>query len=1539
MMTIHRRSVIVLSVCLLVSLLITLPVNAASESADSVAQNDDVTIITAGEKNDAQAADAPATEPVEEVIVSPTAEDGKTDKTSKDKKSTIEDSTSAPEAETLSTMSESTFTSTEESEEESVAPLFLENATFTGAAIYSIPIKVPPGRNKIQPDLKLLYNSFQKNGWLGLGWSLDMGSIKRSTRFGLNYTTKDFQYEINGSINHLSAMADGDDEYFSREIEGEFTKFFYNSSTDGWEAHQKNGIIKYFGSNEASRIETTHGTFQWCLDRIEDPNGNFMTVAYTTDQGQIYLSEINYTKNGSLQHDKRVVFYLENRPDTVLPHQAHSQIKTAKRLKTIAVQANNLLVQAYEIKYDQDGAPFTAHSQIVEVKEYGSDASVDTNGNITGGTSLPSTVFEWKNNPVFSFVRTSNAITKSEIDDGRGLYYGDWNGDGKTDVMWWKRSNGSNYWYLNEGNGSFSSPIINPIEKDHLDNHGSLYFGDWDGDGKTDVMWWHRDPGNNRWFINDGNCNFTEFINPIDRKKINNYGNLYFGDWNGDGTTDVMWFRPENGNNRWFINNGNCGFVLVENPIPPGTVDGSDRVVYFGDWNGDGITDFLWRNKETGANKWYTNDGTCQFVLTQDPVPRDLINNFGSLHFGDWNGDGISDFMRFKADSGSNRWFINDGNLDFSIYLGDPVPRGQIDNSQGKLHLGDWNGDGITDFMWLNPDTGANKWYTNDGTCHFGLADTPVPKSQIDGGNGLAFGDWNGDGITDFMWYNQTSGENDWHVNGQTHSFLITAATTPQHAAVSLEYTPSSHYDNVRLTSVMQTLSQVSVNDGLGNLSVAELSYSGGLYNFNTREFRGFETVTRTNPDDTIVKTRYHQGRFKKGRVLEEKLWAKGANPDTDTPLVATANTWETEYLNAPDNTSAFVKLSQTRSDYNDAVTAFTQQDFTYDSTNGNLLTVTASGTGAENVTTVYDWQNYGDWLWRKTKQTLTGATTGKLRESWFEYEPSTGNLLALENWLSTGANPRTTFQYDAYGNVTHATDPRNNTTVTEYDTVTATYPVKITYPATNGVNHIVEMAWDARYGKKLWDKDENGNFTYYAYDPFGRIAQTDLPDGGQATVDYFDEVIPRYTVTRVKEDAAGNTIDSYRYVDGLNREVQTVAFGEGGKTIVTKSFYDEMGRPSLKQGPFFATGTSYPQTPPAEYPWQQVSYDDRSRPRLVESPHDQYPDGIKTEMVYSGFDVTITDPDGSVKTEKRDYLERIIQMIENNGAEQYLTNYAYNAAGELTSVTDHQNNVTSVSWDTLGRKTAMDDPDMGAWSYTYDANGNMLTQTDAKSQTITFSYDELNRVTYKSYSTSDPTDPSIDPAVAYLYDDTTPGKNGIGRLSSVESSAAIITYESYDAMGRLLEETKKISGEVTVYTSAYAYDLSGKKIQTIHPDNFTVDYGFYAGTNLLHTVTGTGATRFATLTQYAPNGKIGRIDHGNDTFTTYSYDPLSEKLTNIVTKDNLDIEIQNRAYLYSRAGDIEEIADAVNGVTYNYTYDDLHRLTGRDQQRAGRSQ
>src|SRR5690606_36511886 len=55
----------------------------------------------------------------------------------------------------------------------------------TGSATLTLPLPLTPGRGEFTPALSLSYDSGAGNGPFGLGWKLDMPSIRRKTDKGM----------------------------------------------------------------------------------------------------------------------------------------------------------------------------------------------------------------------------------------------------------------------------------------------------------------------------------------------------------------------------------------------------------------------------------------------------------------------------------------------------------------------------------------------------------------------------------------------------------------------------------------------------------------------------------------------------------------------------------------------------------------------------------------------------------------------------------------------------------------------------------------------------------------------------------------------------------------------------------------------------------------------------------------------------------------------------------------------------------------------------------------------------------------------------------------------------------------------------------------------------------------------------------------------------------------------------------------------------------------------------------------------------------
>ena len=733
----------------------------------------------------------------------------------------------------------------------------------------------------------------------------------------------------------------------------------------------------------------------------------------------------------------------------------------------------------------------------------------------------------------------------------------------------------------------------------------------------------------------------------------------------------------------------------------------------------------------------------------------------------------------------------------------------------------------------------------------------------------------------------------------------------------ALSYAASSTFPNHRLPFVVHPLARIEVLDGIpGNPAMATtFDYRGGYHDPAERQFRGFETITQTRPDGTAEVTVFHQDTLLQGKPRRTEARESPAG----AVMARTDFVWDQSRLGG--GAATFVRPARKLTTVFDGATVATEEAYAHDEANGNLLRTTVSGPGAESIVRSTAYRNVSSWLFRPTLETLEGSTSGKVRETIFEYDSGTGNLKSRTAWLDGGSNPTTTFAYDAYGNPVALTDPLGNVTTTDYDTETRTFPVAVTAPRTGEVDHVTRMEVDLRFGKPLAAYDENGNRTAHAYDEFGRLVASFAPDGGEARVDYFHDRFPNQVVARVKEDAAGGWIRSVRHLDGLGRTVQSTAYGESGKPIVQRFFYDQMGRTGYVAGPFFASGSDYPQALPNAHPYVKTTFDRRGRPIRVEKPDHEH-GVVAVSFAPSGLALTTADPDGAARTERKDYLGRIVEVIEHTEAGESSTTYTYNAANDLLQVANALGHVVAMSYDTLGRKVAIDDPDMGRWSYAYDAAGRLVAQTDAKDQTTRFSHDALGRVVAKTYSTADP-------PVSYVYDG--PGENGIGRLYRVENAVAETTYRSYDVMGRAVEVARSIRGAPrSAYVSSYAYDIAGRLVSMRYPDDYQVNYAYHPGTGLLRSVVGiTDFTDYAEFESYQPSGAAQSIYHGNGTATTRLVDGVSGRLRSLVTQDPQMSELSRKDYQYSAAGNVVGISAAspAGAVARTYQYDRCHRL------------
>ena len=1354
-----------------------------------------------------------------------------------------------------------------------------EKIANSGAARLSYPIAVPPGRRGLAPRLTLEYNSGGRDGMVGVGWSLCLPVIQRSTRNGLDYQGSSFEHDGE----ELALRPDWGAGYYGAKREEHFSKYQLSSLSAGWVVTTREGTRYTFGAQTGSRLENPYGIFQWCLDRVEDPNGNYYSITYFKDQGQIYPTRISYTGNGRLNPTHAVEFAYEARPDAVLSYLTKARVATAKLLTSITTKANGQVARYYDLVYEQGRS---GRSRLKQVK----------------ADPLPPVTFTYQEGGTGAFTRTVHTTTTEGENQSGYVFQAHCDSDGYPDLIKFNSKGFTPYVYvyLSDGEGGYGATISTKLAGGP-NAAGFTLVADFDADGFADIV--KVDPLSTKGTVyfhrGLGNGAFAAGIRS-DLGSPNNSGRILIGDVLGqDGRLELIKLRSL------------TGLVTIHRlqangVFDPGVSTNLGAVVETGrllviDCNGDRRDDLLRINPTSRVVAYLARaDGTFGAGIETDLANG--FNDWGRILTGDFNGDGLTDLLKLESLSARAYVHFSLGNGAFGAGVKTDLGGPSID--AGLLLVADVDKDGSLDILrhyWNS--TAVDCYRSNaDGTFERPVTTAPTAGDLFKGY--VAAANIDGNGGADLIRrdrfgkiYTYTS---DPHVPD-----LLTRAANGTGATFAFSYRSSAAYDNRYLPFNLETLAAVSVDDGNGVVATKAFSYADGYYDPQDAEFRGFSLIEQTLPDHTTEETLFHQDAYLRGR--ERQVDHKDP---ADKILSRTSLTWSADTQHGA---ARFVKLRTNRAEHFYSPSVVVQDDYGYSDTHGQVVSQARSGTGAEAVTTTYGFRNYGFWMWRPERETLAGSASGLVRDTFFDYD-SRGNKTVEERWNNGGGNPRTRWTYDAYGNPAAKTDAMGYTTAYEYETATYAYPARILLPATGGVGHVWQApAFDYRLGKARILEDENGNQTRYAYDSVGRLLQADFPDGGRRVYTYKDDTFPAYVKAAV-QTGTGPPIVSYDYFDGLQRRIQTVSYGENGRPVHTRSFYDTLGRNYRQEGPY--------RTLTGGFPWEETTYDFWSRPVIVKRPDGAY-GVVTTTHAHSGLAATTTDPDGAAKTTLKDYLDRIVQVVEHSEQGDISTAFAYNAAGDLLTITNHAGVSTRFDWDSLGKIRGMRDPDMGSWGYTHDANGNLKTQTDAKLQTMVLDYDPLNRVTARRYSTPDP-------PVTYTYDHPSV-TNGAGRLHSVANTRVTVTADEYDEMGRPLSVSKTFAGNPTVYTTRNDYDLAGNLVAMTYPvDEYRVDYGYHPGTRLLKRVGGMDGVEFAEFEDYAPDGKLGYIYQGNGTATTFSYDPTSARLSAIriqAPETEPGNDIFHKTFRYSPAGDIKEITDQLKSITRYYGYDKLHRL------------
>jgi hypothetical protein len=293
-------------------------------------------------------------------------------------------------------------------------------------------------------------------------------------------------------------------------------------------------------------------------------------------------------------------------------------------------------------------------------------------------------------------------------------------------------------------------------------------------------------------------------------------------DFDGNGISDLLWRDSQNGDLAIWLMDGAArpSKALVAAPrIAP-----EWQIAGVGDLDADTKADLVWRNTQTGEVAEWLMDGTT--VKTWSTLSSGISQEWQIAGIGDLDGDGKADLVWRNTQTGDvAEWLVDGATVKAWSTLSSGIAlEWQI------AGIGDLDGDGKADLVWRNTQSGdVAEWLiigttvTARPTLALGLH----PVWQIAG-----IGDFDGDGKADLVWRNMQSGEiAEWLINGPALKSWSLIEPGPQWANKPFSPVLADHLEvslfSVELTSF--TLNQTTLYEYSPKLRLTETEGKIGI--------------------------------------------------------------------------------------------------------------------------------------------------------------------------------------------------------------------------------------------------------------------------------------------------------------------------------------------------------------------------------------------------------------------------------------------------------------------------------------------------------------------------------------------------------------------------------------------------------------------------------------------------------------------------------------------------------------------------------------
>ena len=267
---------------------------------------------------------------------------------------------------------------------------------------------------------------------------------------------------------------------------------------------------------------------------------------------------------------------------------------------------------------------------------------------------------------------------------------------------------------------------------------------DLDASGESDIVWRQNGGEVAVWLTKNGSVLSSAGLGIVPTT----WSMIGQRDFDGDGNADLLW-RDTAGNLAvWFMQ----GSTVTSSKLI-GNVPTSWSVVGLGDFNGDGNADIVWRNTNGDVAIWLMNSEQVLSSGVLGNVPANW-----SVSGADLNGN---IFWRDSTSGTVAVWAV------FGLQVLQSYNFGAVPSNWSIVGLGDFDGTGFTDILWRDSSSGTVAIWLTKILGGYGVQTASSLGAVPSNWSIVETGDFDGDGKSDILWRDANTGTTViWFLNG-----------------------------------------------------------------------------------------------------------------------------------------------------------------------------------------------------------------------------------------------------------------------------------------------------------------------------------------------------------------------------------------------------------------------------------------------------------------------------------------------------------------------------------------------------------------------------------------------------------------------------------------------------------------------------------------------------------------------------------------------------------------------------------------------------